>query len=372
MMPDTALPDTPDTPARTFPAAAHADAADAADLPTLAAQPVRERLAAFGAPPAALDALLRAGATRLLDSDMIIAQPRAHAAARDAERATTPLRYEQSAQTEAVLEQIAHEGLAPHFKPFMRGFSHVMSALFLTPEQDAKVQAYRAAGHHLRFLMSDGGGPALAGWRSTVRVEHGRTRLAIDKVWGIEAHRESIGLVAVRAPGAFMPAAYLVWPEQYRTLERAACGEPFLEGGLQLGNVRGEIETTPEDRLRIGGPNVFNKYLTIVRPYFVRALMAHVGWLAREGRLALSPAHESVRRFVADAARAQSRSSVYGADVVQRVLALKFAANELLGDLVRGGAVRRFDDQRDLLALSKMEGSAYRCYYEIRMGTKRA
>ncbi|TOZ93883.1 hypothetical protein DIJ61_33630 [Burkholderia pseudomallei] len=40
MMPDTALPDTPDTPARTFPAAAHADAAD---LPTLAAQPVRER-----------------------------------------------------------------------------------------------------------------------------------------------------------------------------------------------------------------------------------------------------------------------------------------------------------------------------------------
>lgn len=291
---------------------------------------------------------------------------------RAAERATTPLRYEQSAQTEAVLEQIAHEGLAPHFKPFMRGFSHVMSALFLTPEQDAKVQAYRAAGHHLRFLMSDGGGPALAGWRSTVRVEHGRTRLAIDKVWGIEAHRESIGLVAVRAPGAFMPAAYLVWPEQYRTLERAACGEPFLEGGLQLGNVRGEIETTPEDRLRIGGPNVFNKYLTIVRPYFVRALMAHVGWLAREGRLALSPAHESVRRFVADAARAQSRSSEYGADVVQRVLALKFAANELLGDLVRGGAVRRFDDQRDLLALSKMEGSAYRCYYEIRMGTKRA
>lgn len=369
MMPDTALPDTPDTPARTFPAAAHADAAD---LPTLAAQPARERLAAFGAPPAALDALLRAGATRLLDSDMIIAQPRAHAAARAAERATTPLRYEQSAQTEAVLEQIAHEGLAPHFKPFMRGFSHVMSALFLTPEQDAKVQAYRAAGHHLRFLMSDGGGPALAAWRSTVRVEHGRTRLAIDKVWGIEAHRESIGLVAVRAPGAFMPAAYLVWPEQYRTLERAACGEPFLEGGLQLGNVRGEIETTPEDRLRIGGPNVFNKYLTIVRPYFVRALMAHVGWLAREGRLALSPAHESVRRFVADAARAQSRSSVYGADVVQRVLALKFAANELLGDLVRGGAVRRFDDQRDLLALSKMEGSAYRCYYEIRMGTKRA
>ncbi|MDN7676324.1 hypothetical protein QZM22_28465 [Burkholderia oklahomensis] len=345
---------------------------DAADLPTLAAQPIRDRLEAFGALPAPLDALLRASATRLLDSDMIIAQPRTPAEAVDAARATTPLRYEQSAETEATLERIAQDGFAPHFKPFMRGFSRVMSTLFLTPEQDAKVQACRAAGHHLRFLMSDGGGPALASWRSTVRGENGRTVLAIDKVWGIEAHRESIGLVAVRAPGAFMPAAYLVWPEQYRTLERAACGAPFLEGGLQLGNVRGEVETMPEDRLRIGGPNVFNKYLTIVRPYFVRALMAHVGWLARADRLVLSPAHEAVWRFVAQGARAQSRSTVYGADSVQRVLALKFAANELLGELVRQGAVRRFDDQRDLLALSKMEGSAYRCYYEIRMGAKRA
>ncbi|MET5116223.1 hypothetical protein AAHH79_39280, partial [Burkholderia pseudomallei] len=78
------------------------------------------------------------------------------------------------------------------------------------------------------------------------------------------------------------------------------------------------------------------------------------------------------RRFVADAAPAHSSSCVYGSDVLHLVLAIKFAANELLGDLVRGGAVRRFDDKRDLLALSKMEGSAYLCYYEIRMGTKRA
>jgi hypothetical protein len=344
----------------------------AADLPAVAAYPVSMCLSAFGQLPAAVAALVQSGATRLLDSDMIITQPRAYAAPNGAARATTDSRYEQSEQTEARLEQIAAEGFSPHFKPFMRGFTRVMSTLFLTPEQDAKVEAYRAAGHHMLFLMSDGGGPTLANWRSVQRNEAGRTLLTIDKVWGIEAHRERIGLVAVRVPGGFMPAAYLVWPEQYRTLARNACGEPFLEGQLQLGNARGEIEVAPEDRLKIGGPNVFNKYLTIVRPYFVRALMAHVGWLARSDRLSLSAANESAWQFIAQAALTQSRSTVYGVDSVQRVLALKFAANELLGELVRSGAVRRFEDQRDLLAFSKMEGSSYRCYYELRAALKRA
>jgi hypothetical protein len=344
----------------------------AADLPAIAAFPVSVCLSTFGRLPEALVALLQNGAARLLDSDMIINQPRAHAVPDGAVRATTESRYEQSAQTEAVLEQIAAEGFAPHFKPFMRGFTCVMSSLFLTPEQDAKVEAYRAAGHHMLFLMSDGGGPTLANWRSVQGNEAGRTLLTIDKVWGIEAHRERIGLVAVRVPGGFMPAAYLVWPEQYRTLARNACGEPFLEGQLQLGNARGEIEAAPEDRLRIGGPNVFNKYLTIVRPYFVRAVIAHVGWLARSNRLSLSATNESAWQFIAQAARTQSRSAVYGVDSVRRVLALKFAANELLVELVQSGAVRRFEDQRDLLAFSKMEGSSYRCYYELRAALKRA
>ena len=40
-----------------------------------------------------------------------------------------------------------------------------------------------------------------------------------------------------------------------------------------------------EDRLKVGGPAVLKKYLTTVRPFLVRALMAHLDWLASQGRL---------------------------------------------------------------------------------------
>jgi hypothetical protein len=344
-----------------------------ADLPALAVRPVLARLEAFGALPAPLAALLRQGAVRLLDSDMIITQPRVLAAEADmSPRASTELRHDESALAESVLEQIAQEGLADHFKPFMRSFIRIMFGLFFTPQQYDKACACLDSGYHFSFLMSDAGGPSLAGWRSMARNVDGQLRLTVDKVWGIEAQREGMAVVAARLPGVFFPAAYLVWPEQYRTLRRTAHGEPFLDGRLQLGNVNGEVEIGADDRLKIGGPTVFNKYLTIVRPFFVRALMAHLGWLARQGRVVLDAHAQAAMEFIAQAARAQTESHVYSFESVQRVLALKFASNELLGALVRDGAVRDFGDQRDLLAFSKMEGSSYRCYHELRTSFKGA
>ncbi|MEX3959734.1 hypothetical protein [Trinickia sp. EG282A] len=344
------------------------------DLPTLAALPVAARLEAFGPLPDALLALLREGAVRLLDSDMIIRQRRLRDVALPEveEGASTELRHDESALAEAVLEQIAQQGLADHFKPFMRSFIRIMFALFFTPEQSERACACLDDGYHFSFLMSDAGGPTLAGWRSVARNEQGHIRLTVDKVWGIEAHREGMAVIAARLPGVFFPAAYLVWPEQYRSLRRVSYGEPFLDGRLQLGNVNGEVEVGAGDRLKIGGPTVFNKYLTIVRPFFVRALMAHLEWLAREGRVTLDEKAGEAMRFIADAARQQTRSQVYSFGSVQRVLALKFASNELLSGLVRSGAVREFSDERDLLAFSKMEGSSYRCYHELRTSFKGA
>ena len=57
-----------------------------------------------------------------------------------------------------------------------------------------------------------------------------------------------------------------MWPDEYRKLKRTTCGAPFLAGNLQLANVGGQVRAHAEDRLRIGGPTVFNKYLTVVRP----------------------------------------------------------------------------------------------------------
>jgi len=344
------------------------DIAPGTDLPSLAARPVLARLARFGAPPAALTQALREACARLMDSDMIIRQsPHAADTRAPDDGASTPLRHDESALAEEVLARIAHEGLAPNFRPLMRTFIRMMFALFFTPQQYARACRELDAGMQFAFLMSDGGGPTLSCWRTVARREsEGPVRLSVDKVWGIEAHRDAIAVVAARLQGAMIPTAYLVWPEIYRELQRTPCGDPFLGGTLQLANVRGEILVSTEDRLRMGGPIVFNKHLTLVRPFFVRALMAHLDWLAQQHRLRLDAGEQASAAYIAEAAREQTRARIYSFDAVQRVMALKFAANELLSGLVRRGAVRDFADQRDLLAFSKMEGSSYRCFHELR------
>jgi hypothetical protein len=350
----------------------------AGDLCVLAAQPVLAHLQTFGAVPPSFASLVGDAAVRLLDTDMIIAQrperperPEGIASSGEPRTALCELRFDEAAQLESILAHIEQHGFADHFKPFMRCFMRMMFALFFTPQQSEKARACLAEGWQCAFLMSDAGGPSLASWRSIARSAAGKITLTVDKVWGIHAHREGMAVVAARLPGLMVPAAYLVWPDSYRTLRRSPCGEPFLDGRLQLGNVSGELEVAPDDRLKIGGPIVFNKYLTTVRPFFVRALMAHLGWLARVERVALDANALAALRFLADAAKAQTDARVYSLDHVGRALALKFASNELLASLVRAGAVHSFSDQRDLLAFSKMEGSSYRCYHELRQAFQR-
>ncbi|MEK7921321.1 hypothetical protein, partial [Burkholderia contaminans] len=240
---------------------------------------------------------------RLLDSEMVIAL---HAATPDVlpdSSASTPLRHDEAPLTEALLEQIGREGFHHLFKPFMRAFIRIMFGLFFSDDQNRRACECIDSGHNFAFLMSDGGGPTLAAWRTVVRSDDHGLALTVDKVWGIEAHRDCMAVVAARLPGVMFPAAYLVWPDEYRKLKRTTCGAPFLAGNLQLANVGGQVRVNAEDRLRIGGPTVFNKYLTVVRPYFVRALMAHVGWLERTGRVELDADARAVHQFIADAAR---------------------------------------------------------------------
>ncbi|KVQ96068.1 hypothetical protein WK09_00170 [Burkholderia ubonensis] len=331
-----------------------------------AAYPVLRHLDTLGEAPHAARRLVEAAAVRLLDSEMVIALRAETPEALPDSSASTPLLHDEAPLTEALLEQIGREGFHHLFKPFMRAFIRIMFGLFFSDEQNRRACDCIDAGHNFAFLMSDGGGPSLGAWRTAVRSDDGVLTLAVEKVWGIEAHRDCMAVVAARLPGVMFPAAYLVWPDEYRKLKRATCGAPFLAGNLQLANVSGHARVSAEDRLRIGGPTVFNKYLTVVRPYFVRALMAHVDWLARTGRVALDADARAVHRFIADAARSQTDDAHYSFGKVQRVLAIKLLSNEFLTALVRDGQVETFDDQRDLLAFSKMEGSSYRCYHELR------
>jgi len=342
-----------------------------ASLPSIAGRPVLRYLDTLAAPPRSVTALVDAGATRLLDSDMIISHGREPLAdVRLGEGAFTEVHHAEAERAEAILHTIASEGLHDHFKPLMGAFVRIMFDLLFTPAQYQRACACIDAGHQFAFLSSDAGGPSLAGWRTIAHAQSDGIRLAVDKVWGIEAHRDGLAVIAARLPSVMFPATYVVWPEHYKQLARTAYGEPFLGGRLQLGNVKGEVVLPREDRLKLGGPAVYNKYLTLVRPFFVRGVMAHLGWLARHDRLALDADSAATHAYLGEIARRQSRSERYDADNSQRVLALKFASNELLVDLVRRGAIKRFDDQRDLLAFSKMEGSSYHCYHALRANSR--
>ncbi|MFM0738658.1 hypothetical protein PQQ51_15565 [Paraburkholderia xenovorans] len=337
--------------------------------PTLAglvAYPVLRHLDMTGHVPDAAVALIEAAALRLLDSEMIIELRAAMPGAAADASASTPLRHEEAPLTESILLQIEADGLHSHFKPFMRAFIRIMFGLFFTEEQYTRACDCLDSGHNFAFLMSDAGGPTLGAWKTQVKSTESGIALHVAKVWGIEAQRDCMAVIAARLPGVMFPAAYLVWPDAYRQLKRETFGEPFLAGNLQLANVSGDVTVGPNDRLRIGGPTVFNKYLTVVRPYFVRALMAHVTWLANTGRVRLDREHAQLHRFIADAASSQTQLEHYDFRKVQRVLAIKLLSNEFLTSLVKSGAVSRFEDQRDLLAFSKMEGSSYRCYHELR------
>jgi hypothetical protein len=334
---------------------------DATLLADNAAFAVLRHLDMLGAPPAAALTLLKAAAVRLLDSEMVIGLQSQSSA-----DASTPLRHEEAPLTESLLLDIERDGLHGNFKPFMRAFIRIMFGLFFSPEQNQRACDCIDAGHNFAFLMSDGGGPTLGAWRTCARSDDSGIQLQVDKVWGIEAQRDCMAVIAARLPGVMFPAAYLVWPDEYRKLKRETFGAPFLAGHLQLANVSGNVQVGSSDRLRIGGPTVFNKYLTVVRPYFVRALMAHVGWLEREGRVVLGSAGRELHHFIAGLAHSQTQLEHYSFQKVQRVLAIKMLSNEFLTSLVQSGAVATFDDQRDLLAFSKMEGSSYRCFHELR------
>ena len=100
--------------------------------------------------------------------------------------------------------------------------------------------------------------------------------------------------------------------------------------------------------------------------------MHHLLWLQDQNRLTLDDDDRSAIYFMINTANwctAQDKFSIHSVD---RVLALKFTSNELLQSLVVKGAVNDINDQRDLLGFTKMEGSSYRCLFEIYSKFKRA
>ncbi len=317
--------------------------------------------------------LIESAALRLLDSEILIEDNFSARASLTEPKVKQPLEtFDQTFVIDQLTEQVKTTGFGANFHQIIGLFGSIMLDLTATQAQQQQVNAWLEQGYFGHFLMTDAGGPSLNVWQTSLDTSHQNWQLTIDKKWGIEAHNLGFIMVVVRQPGKPFPLTFLIPPQQAKVLQQQKIGTPYLDNALQLGNVKGQLEVNQEQLLKKGGLGSVNRFLTLVRPRFVKALMNHLLWLATNKRLILDDKiNESINYLhtVADACLAQTHFSMHSVD---RVLALKFASNELLLDIVAQGKVANFSDQRDLLGFTKMEGSSYRCFLEIYSKQKRS
>lgn len=333
---------------------------------------ITQFLAQTGELPASLQQLLQLSTTRLLDSEMLIEDNFAPMADLSEPRVNQPLEsFEQTIFIDQLTAEVEQDGFGKNFHTIIGLFGSIMIELTGSDEQKANVQKWVEEGIFGHFLMTDAGGPNLANWKTKLKPVDEGFELSIDKKWGIEGQNLGFVMVVCQQQGKPFPLTVLVNPEQCKSLEASPCGGSYLDGKLQLGDVKGNIVVSKTDMMNKGGLGSVNRFLTLVRPRFVKCLMNHVLWLESQDRLLLTDADRENIAFIKQASDwciSQTNFSIHSVD---RVLSLKFASNEILLDLVAKGAVKELADQRDLLGFTKMEGSSYRCLFEVYSKFKR-
>ena len=333
---------------------------------------ITDHLNCHQALPIAFEKIISDGVFNLLDSEILIednfsikpplVQPKVGQA--------LP-KFEQTYVIDELTQQVKLTGFGPQFHQIIGLFGSIMLQMTATETQQKQVDEWLKQGHFGHFLMTDSGGPTLNHWQTYLDTTDAQWQLTINKKWGIEAHNLGFLMLVVRQPNKPFPLTFLIPPEQAKTLTQTKVGSGYLDNAVQLGNVKGKLNISPSQQLKLGGLSSVNKFLTLVRPRFVKALMNHLLWLADNQRLTLDPQlneHINYIQDVANSCLAQKEFSIHSVD---QVLALKFASNELLFNTVSQGKVASFEDQRDLLGFTKMEGSSYRCFLEIYSKQKR-
>ncbi len=322
--------------------------------------------------PAQLQQIIDLAVLRLLDSEIIIEDDFSARKPLIAPRVTQPLgSYEQTFAIDELTEAVKTDGFGAHFHNIIGLFGSIMLNLTASPEQQQAVDDWVEQGLFGHFLMTDGGGASLANWNSVLDSSEDQWRLTVDKKWGIEGHDLGFVMVVARQPGKPFPLTFLLTPEQSQQLSAEKIGSGYLDSAVQLGNVKGQVDVSRDDMLRQGGMGSVNRFLTLVRPRFVKSLMNHLVWLASNERLVMDDeTRESIAYINAAADKCLSQTT-FSMHSVDQVLALKFTSNELLLNLVAQGKLPQVSDQRDLLGFGKMEGSSYRCFFEVYSKQKR-
>lgn len=317
--------------------------------------------------PASVRMMISRSVLRHLDSRMIIEDPLTALKPLASFAASFPLPDMDCLPVlDGYVHAVGEEGLGPYFNRIIGLFGHIMLQLSGNDRQNQQVAQWVSEGGTGAFLMTDSGGPSLYQWRSqVVNDAQGVPQITLDKEWGIGAIDCRFAIVILSRPGQMVPQAWLLPPEACALLQRAPVGAAWLDGHVQLGNCQGAVEGDSSWALRRGGLMAVKQFLTYVRPRFVASLMQHLHWLEQRKRLTPDSQQQEAREYLASVTRrlaSQQRFNRYSED---EVMALKFASNALLFDLVEQQRVASLSDQRDLLGFTKMEGSSYRCLMEI-------
>lgn len=321
--------------------------------------------------PLALRASLQRSVLRLLDSAMLIEDPLTPFKPSPPPPHTFPLpELPTLGLIEEALAEIAKDGLINNFVRMTGSFTTILRDTRCNDEQRAMIEEWHGSGMAGALFITDRGGPSMKQWLSEYNPE--TRRLRIDKLWGIGGIEFGFAGFAATQPGAIAPVLMLVPPEACAELKRTPIGLPYLNGTVQLGNVAGEVEIDPKYLLTKGGLMGVKQYLTVVRPRFVRGICSHVAWLERQGRARRTPEQREAFAYVQQIAEDLCKVNVFTRYSEDEVMAVKFASNEIVLQLIESGGVPDLMDQRDLLGFTKMEGSSYRCFYEIYMRNKGA
>lgn len=322
--------------------------------------------------PDAVAQLMAAAATRLADSDMVITDSLAPFAVLPESRVKTPLPQSDVLHAvRALIEDVRETGFGPHAAQFFGLLGAIMIDLSGAPEQVAQVRGWIDQGKRACFAMTDRGGPLATDWRSVLTTGEA-PRLTVDKVWSMNANRADFGIMIVRQGASMVLAPVLLPPEVYAAAETAQSGPAFLDGHLPLGNVKLTVDAVDSSWLmNRGGPIGSKVFLTLARPWLIQALVAHVSWLQAQGRARLDEVSASAIEFLSNAAANQSALGHFDRFSEDQAMALKWIANETWLHMVGQGLVPGQGDARDLLGFSKMEGSSYRCFFEIYQRNKR-
>jgi len=332
-------------------------------------------LAEFGDVSPYLHSIIRNGVISTVDTQMIIDQDDFYAVEQgkplDANKQKNLNSIE--ADIEELLTDFSSKGLVDgNFHTLVSHFGKLLFSFIASPEQQAEVDDWHKQGiaQYGGFLMADAGGPSIEQWNSEFSTDGENLSLNVDKVWIIEGHRLDYGSISAASTQKLYPSSILVPPSEFKNLKRTKVGAPFLDGTLQLGNVSGHVTVPKSNMLTSGGLAATSVFLSKVRPRFVRSLMGHVQWLQDQGRVNLSEEQLAAVKSLESIAKNYCMSLTERKPSLPLALAIKFTSNRILLDLVISGAVKGIMDQRDLMAFTRMEGSSYRCLFEIYSKTK--